>query len=39
MTYTVACFCGARFSAPATSCPRCGVEVPALMVRPRPATR
>jgi hypothetical protein len=28
MTWTVACFCGATFSAPPMECPRCAAALP-----------
>jgi hypothetical protein len=30
MSWTVACFCGAVFSAPATRCPSCHAPVPSV---------
>ena len=34
MSWTVACFCGTLFKAPAERCPTCGVPVPAMTREP-----
>jgi hypothetical protein len=36
MTWTVACFCGQTFTAPATCCPHCASPLPTVTVRPHP---
>jgi hypothetical protein len=37
MTWTVACFCGTVFDAPATHCPTCRTPVPAMIRGATPA--